>query len=63
MLSVGQVEQATQLVQNISSPLADALRQMVETVKGHPQSRGDSLTLASEWMAESYALQAQSKLE
>jgi Flp pilus assembly protein TadD len=62
LLSVGQVEQATQLVQNISSPLGQAFRQMVETVKGHPQSRGNPLTLASEWMAESYALQAQSKL-
>ena len=63
LLAVGQVEQATQLVQNISSPLADVLRQMVETVKGHPYSRGNSLTLASEWMAESYALQAQSKFD
>lgn len=62
LLAVGQVEQATQLVQNISSPLVDALRQLVETVKGHPQSRGNTLTLASEWLAESYALQAQSKL-
>ncbi len=62
LLAVGQVEQATQLVQNISTPLAAALRQMVETVKGHPQSRGNSLLLAGEWMAESYALQAQSKL-
>ena len=62
LLAVGQVSQATHLVQNVSSPLADALRQMVETVKGHPASRGQSLTLASEWMAESYALQGQSKL-
>ncbi len=62
LLSVGQVEQATQLVQNVSSPLADAFRQMVETVKGHPHLRGASIALASEWMAESYAFQAQSKL-
>ena len=63
LLSVGNVAQATQAIQSVSSPLADALRQMVETVKGRPVSRGSSLTLASEWMAESYALQAQSKLD
>ena len=63
LLAVGQVGQATQLVQNISSPLAGALRQMVETVLGRPHSRGNSLALAGEWMAESYALQAQSKLD
>lgn len=63
LLSVGNVAQATQAIQNVASPLADAVRQMVSTVKGQPVSRGPSLTLASEWMAESYALQAQSKLD
>jgi Flp pilus assembly protein TadD len=63
LLAVGQVDEATVLLQNISTPLAEALRQMVSTVKGKPQSRGASLALASEWMAESYTLQAQSKLE
>jgi len=63
LLAVGQADQATQLVQNISSPFAQSLRQMVATVQGHPQSRGASLSLASEWMAESYALQAQSKID
>ena len=63
LLAVGQSVQATQLVAGISSPLAAALRQMVETVQGHPTSRGESLKLASEWMAESYARQAQSKLD
>jgi len=63
LLSVGRVEPATQLVQSVSSPLAAALRQLVATVKGQPVSRGTNLTLASEWLAESYALQGQSKLE
>jgi tetratricopeptide (TPR) repeat protein len=63
LLAVGQVAPATQLLQNVSTPLADALRQMVETVKGRPASRGQNQKLASEWMAESYALQAQSRLE
>ncbi len=63
LLAVGQVVEAMQLVQVTSSPLSDALRQMVETVRGRPLSRGAAITRASEWMAESYALQAQSKLE
>ncbi len=63
LLSVGQVDEATALLQNLSTPPAEALRQMIATVKGQPASRGTALTLAGEWMAESYALQAQSKLE
>ena len=63
LLAIGQVTQATQQLQNVTSPLVTAIRQMVSTVQGHAESRGNSLTLASEWMAESYALQAQSKLE
>ena len=63
LLAVGQVSEATQLVQNVNSPLADALRQLVDTVKGHPMARGAALSLASEWMAESYALQGQSRLK
>ena len=63
LLSVGQVDEANALLQNLSTPSAEALRQMIATVKGQPASRGTALTLAGEWMAESYALQAQSKLE
>lgn len=63
LLAVGQVAQATQLIQNVSSPLAGALRSLVQTVKGYPSPLGSSITLASEWMAESYAQQARSKLE
>ena len=62
LLAVGQVAQSTQLIQNVSSPLAGALRSLVQTVKGSPISLGTSITLASEWMAESYAQQARSKL-
>jgi tetratricopeptide (TPR) repeat protein len=63
LLAVGQVSAATQLIANVSSPVAEALRQMISTVKGAPFSHGTNLTLATEWMAESYALQARSDLD
>jgi len=63
LLAVGQVAQATQLLRNATFPLSDALRSIVDTVKGSPVSPGKSLHLASEWMAASYAWQAQSKLD
>jgi Tfp pilus assembly protein PilF len=62
LLAVGQVKPASELIQNVSTPVAAALLQLIQVVKGQPASRGTNLTLASEWMAESYALQAQSKL-
>jgi tetratricopeptide (TPR) repeat protein len=62
VLSVGQVDEANALLQNLSTPSAEALRQMIATVKGQPASRGAALALAGEWMAESYARQAASKL-
>jgi tetratricopeptide (TPR) repeat protein len=78
LLAVGQVAQANSVIQTVSTPFANALRLMIETVKGpsanvppasrwrleekRQQDAGGTLP-ASAWMAESYALQAESKLE
>ncbi len=62
LLAAGQAGQAALMIQAVSTPQAEALRQMMETVKGRPVLRAGALALAGEWMAESYALQAQSKL-
>lgn len=63
LLAVGQAEPATEQIANVTTPAAEALRQLIATVKGSPRVRGPELKLASEWLAESYALQAQLKLD
>lgn len=78
LLAVGQVGQADSFLQNVSTPFANALRLMIETVRGPstnvpPASRwrldeerqqdAAGTLPASAWMAESYALQAESNLE
>jgi predicted Zn-dependent protease len=63
-LSVGQVEQANQLLESLAaaSPLAQALKQMIATVQGKSRARGHPPALATEWLAESYDRQAQGRL-
>lgn len=63
LLAAGQAGQAAQLLQNLDTPPAAALRQLMDVVQGRPASRGPALTLATEWLAESYALQARLQLE
>lgn len=63
LLAAGQVDQAEALLKNAASPLADALREMIAGVKNQPWKRTASPALASEWMAESYWFQSQSRLE
>ncbi|HEV7924549.1 MAG TPA: FecR domain-containing protein, partial [Verrucomicrobiae bacterium] len=46
-----------------AAALADALKEMIATVKGQPWQRTAPRTLASEWMAGSYQAQAQRDLE
>jgi tetratricopeptide (TPR) repeat protein len=62
LLSAGQAGQADALLGNIASPLADALREIIATVKKQEWKRSAAPVLATEWMAESYYLQSQSKL-
>lgn len=64
LLAAGQVEQVEAALAGFStaSPLADALRRVIATVKNLPASAARPPALASEWMAESYALQARSDL-
>lgn len=65
MLAVGQVNQAEQSLQGLgaSSPLGGALRQVVAAVKQQVWAREARPTLATEWLAESYYLQSQGRLE
>ncbi|HWN95299.1 MAG TPA: FecR domain-containing protein, partial [Methylomirabilota bacterium] len=63
LIGVGQVGQATQTIQNVNSGSAAALRSLINTVKGQPAPLGTPLASSGEFLAESYALQAQSKLK
>jgi len=67
-LAVGQVDGAQALLgPSLQEPraaqLGGALQQMIATVKGTPLSPGVAPTLATAWLAESYARQARSQLE
>ena len=63
LLAVGQVAQATQMIQTVHTPSAMALLTLVNVVKGNPVSQGTPTASTGEDMAESYVLQAQSKLK
>ena len=64
LFAAGQVEQGEAQLALIpgGSRLADALRQMVATVKNEKRDRISTPTGASEWLAESYYQQSRSKL-
>ena len=61
LLAVGQVEQSETQLAAVNSPLAGALREVVAAVKNRT-AVFSAPTTASEWLAESYYLQAHSKL-
>jgi Tfp pilus assembly protein PilF len=65
LLSVGQVQQTETELKELksSSPAANALRELIATVKGQIPEVLPQPASASEWMARSYTLQAQSKLK
>jgi tetratricopeptide (TPR) repeat protein len=63
LLAVGQVDDAQSLLQGSMqearpAALASALQEMIASVKGEPFSRTGPRTLATEWLAGSYAAQA-----
>lgn len=66
LLAVGEVEKAEQQLAalvptdtTVNARLAAALRQMIAAVKNQPWEPKNKPELATEWLAESYALQAQ----
>ncbi|MCX6902683.1 MAG: FecR domain-containing protein [Verrucomicrobia bacterium] len=63
-LSVGQVEQASRLLDNApaANALAEALRKMVAAVQYKTWTRTNQPVLGSAWLAESYYLQSRSRL-
>ena len=63
LLAVGQVEQTETRLKTVpaSSPFAQALEKVIAAVK-HQEFTGSRPGTASEWLAESYYLQSQSKL-
>lgn len=64
LLSAGDVPRAEAMLATLAAPSrhAHALRKIIATVKGQ-KFDGPAPTSASEWLAESYYLQAQSRLE
>ena len=62
-LAVGQVDAAERELGPLTSPLAAALRKMIAAVQANDAQKAASPALATEWMAESYALQARSQLD
>jgi cytochrome c-type biogenesis protein CcmH/NrfG len=71
LLSAGQVEQAESLLAQLTTNtpaterparLATALRELVAVVKNQPGPRAIPPRLATEWLAESYYLQAHARL-
>lgn len=64
LLAVGQVDQTEAELQALGEPssFAQALRRMIASVKQEPLPAGAAPATASAWLAESYYLQAQSKL-
>ena len=65
LLAVGQVEQSEAQLRELQtpSPLAEALREVVAAVKSEPWTRPAPAATATAWLAESYQLQSQSKLD
>ena len=67
LLAVGKVDDAQQLLTDLggetrATALADALKELIATVKGQPFSRTARRTLATEWLAGSYQAQARHNL-
>jgi cytochrome c-type biogenesis protein CcmH/NrfG len=64
LLSVGQVDQADAELADVKDAAgsADAIRKLIATVKHQKFSSAHASTTATEWLAESYYLQSQSKL-
>ncbi len=67
LLAVGQVDAAQELLSQAAqgsrpAMLAEALKEMIATVKGQPWSRSAGRTLGTEWMAGSYAAQGRHEL-
>ncbi|MGJ8641231.1 MAG: TonB-dependent receptor domain-containing protein [Opitutaceae bacterium] len=62
ILASGQVEAADQLLQSIKHPAADALRELIATVKGSRQIPSNQPNGATAWLARSYTLQANEQL-
>jgi Tfp pilus assembly protein PilF len=62
-LAVGQVDDAELLLRGMNSRLAGALQTLVAAVKLAPSQTNVAPELASEWLAESYRLQARRELE
>ena len=64
LLSVGQVDAAQAQLANLASPspLADALKEVISAVKYQLTNQPPAATTASQHLADSYWLQAQSKL-
>lgn len=68
LLSVGQVDEAQQLLQegmhdSHAEALANALRELIASVKGQPWTRAQARTLATEWLAGSYQAQSRRNLD
>lgn len=67
LLSVGDVDAAQQMLQEGSkdartAALANALQELIASVKGQPWARSEPRALATEWLAGSYQAQAQRNL-
>ncbi len=67
LLSVGNVDQAQSLLQNLgdgrAAALGKALQQLISAVKNEPFTRANDHELASEWLAASYHAQSSGDLE
>jgi len=64
LLTVGQVEKASAMLEPLNSfPLAQALQQLIAAVKFETRTRTHSPQLSSEWVAESYYRQSRNQLE
>ncbi|MDB6032821.1 MAG: repeat protein [Verrucomicrobiales bacterium] len=63
LLVAGQVDQAVPLIDRNTSPLAQAVREMIAAVKNQSFSSATNHSTASEWLAHSYYLQAKHDLE
>jgi predicted Zn-dependent protease len=64
-LAVGRVDQAEDALKALSKapPAANAVRELIAAVKNQPLPSQQDPTTASEWLARSYLLQSQSKLD
>lgn len=65
LLSVGKADEAASLLSGLpeASSQSNALRRLIGAVKGHKADRLPTPTTGSEWLGESYALQAQHQFD